>query len=183
MLGKKRSFSGSSSYRHVEPFIRNGRDICIVSPYIDPYYAGFLARISRGRRIRIISSSIGKEAAALLGKRLSVGRFAAFLLIAVAELYVGIALSVYTYSLAAVLITLSAGYILSNVRNRGIELLIPKEFIHAKMYITEKGAITGSANLTYRGMHKNVEMIEITDDEEEIKGMRDTFYKMWREYS
>jgi len=42
---------------------------------------------------------------------------------------------------------------LSTRRPKNIRLKVPKEFIHAKFYVGDNEAITGSANLTYRGMH------------------------------
>ncbi len=175
--------SGSESYRYVEPLIRRGGEVCIVSPYIDEYYAGFLSRNSIGKHIYIISSSMDKEAVRILSKRFSVLRFLLAILLSVIELYIGVLYGIYVYALLAIALTLIIGYFASITGNRSISLVMPKRFVHAKMYISEKEAITGSANLTYRGMHKNVEMIEIMHDNGSVESMRNTFWKMWKEYS
>ena len=60
-----------------------------------------------------------------------------------------------------------------------IEFRKPKGFVHSKFYIGENGAIQGSANLTYNGMHKNVENISIIRDQEGIEKLRKEFYKLW----
>ena len=175
--------SGSESYKYVEPLIRKGSTVCIVSPYVDEYYARFLSRNSLGKRIHIISSSMDKEAIRILGKRFSVVRFLLAILLSAVELYLGILYSLYAYALIAVALTLIAGYFASITGNRNISLVMPKRFVHAKMYISENEAISGSANLTYRGMHRNVEMLEIMHDKESVESMSSTFWKMWKEYS
>lgn len=175
--------SGSDSYRYVETLIRKGGEVCIVSPYIDGYYARFLSRNSLGKRIYIISSSMDKEAIRILGKRFSVLRFLLAILLSAVELYMGILYGIYAYALLAVALTLIIGYFASVMGNRNISLVMPRRFVHAKMYISENEAISGSANLTYRGMHRNVEMIEIMHDKESVEGMHRTFWRMWKEYS
>ena len=175
--------SGSESYKHVEPLIRKGREVCIVSPYIDEYYARFLSRNSLGKRIYIISSSMDKEAIKILGKRFSILHFLLAILLSAFELYMGILYGLYAYALLAVALTLIIGYFTSVTGNRNISLVIPKRFVHAKMYISENEAISGSANLTYRGMRRNVEIIEIMHDKDSVESMRRTFWKMWKEYS
>ena len=180
--GKKRLLSGRSSYSEVERLIMNGRELCIVSPYIDSYYARLLSRNSGGKRVFILSSSIDKEAAKLIGRRFSLSKFVLFLALMAVELYIGAGLGNYILAMAATLATLGAGILLSWTGS-GISLRIPKRFVHAKMYISESRAITGSANLTYRGMHSNVEMIEVIDDRETVERMKRMFWKMWKEYS
>jgi phosphatidylserine/phosphatidylglycerophosphate/cardiolipin synthase-like enzyme len=124
-----------------------------------------------------------KEAIEILGKRFSVVRFLLAILLSAVELYLGILYSLYAYALIAVALTLIAGYFASITGNRNISMVMPKRFVHAKMYISENEAISGSANLTYRGMHRNVEMLEIMHDKESVESMSSTFWKMWKEYS
>ena len=136
-----------------------------------------------GKRIYIISSSMDKEAIKILGKRFSILRFLLAILLSAVELYMGILYGLYAYALLAVALTLIIGYFASVTGNRNISLVIPKRFVHAKMYISENEAISGSANLTYRGMRRNVEIIEIMHDKDSVESMRRTFWKMWKEYS
>ena len=60
-----------------------------------------------------------------------------------------------------------------------VELRKPKGFVHAKFYIGDNEAIQGSANLTYNGMHKNLENISIIRNERDIEKLRKEFYKIW----
>jgi len=57
--------------------------------------------------------------------------------------------------------------------------VITERFVHEKLYISGNTAISGSANLTYNGMHKNIEHIEVTKDESKIREMRRHFESMW----
>ena len=175
--------TGSDSYKYVEPLIMKGKEICIVSPYVDSYYANFLSRNSDGRRIYLISSSMDKEAEKILGRKFSLIRFIIFIILSAAELYAGVFFGLYVYTFIAVALTLLVGYFASIVGNKNIHIVMPKKFVHAKMYISDNEAIAGSANLTYRGMHKNVEIIEIMRDSDSINSMQKTFWKMWKEYS
>ncbi len=179
-------YNGSESYRYIEPLLRNGRDICIVSPYIDRYYAGFMKSISRGKRIRIISSSIDRDAQAILKKRPRRGLLLAtvaalflanYLLYSAAypRLVVLLSLSLS----AAILLLLAFGSLSEGSAGGDIKLRIPRGFVHAKIYISENAAVAGSANLTYRGMHKNIEQIGIIHEAAEIKRLRDEFMRMW----
>jgi len=54
-------------------------------------------------------------------------------------------------------------------------------FVHEKIYIGSDTAITGSANLTYSGMHRNIEHIEITHDPERIAELGRHFNGLWNE--
>ena len=54
------------------------------------------------------------------------------------------------------------------------------EKLHAKMYIIDdKIAITGSANLTERGMYGNYEQIDIKMDPSSVVRIYDGFTKLW----
>jgi phosphatidylserine/phosphatidylglycerophosphate/cardiolipin synthase-like enzyme len=178
---EKKVLSGRNSYSEVERLIRESRELLIVSPYIDEYYARFLASHSGGRKITVLSSSLDEAAKRIIGRSFSAYSFALFIFAGIAELSIGILFSAYVYALAAVVITLLSGYLLS-WKSSGIRLKVPKRFIHAKMYVSDKEAITGSANLTYRGMHKNVEMIEILGDKPSVDKLREEFWKMWKDY-
>ncbi len=182
-----RYYSGDRSYTYAEPLLRKGRDLCIVSPYIDRYYANFIRNISQDRRIRIISSSIDWEARALLERKSNTGMLivAAMALISANYLlyegaYPPAVLALSALLTVAILALLLAGHVSGSLqKNRNIILKVPKTFIHAKLYISENAAMTGSANLTYRGMHKNIEQIEIIRSEEGIRRLRQEFMRLW----
>ena len=47
------------------------------------------------------------------------------------------------------------------------------------MYIAEHAAATGSANLTYSGMHRNVEHLSMTYSHDEIRRLEKQFWRLW----
>ena len=54
--------------------------------------------------------------------------------------------------------------------------------LHAKLYIIDrKYAITGSANLTVRGMKYNIEHIEVKMDERSLSEFIESFERLWSE--
>ncbi|MDE1855793.1 MAG: hypothetical protein KGH49_00970 [Candidatus Micrarchaeota archaeon] len=184
MLGifKTPSYSGADSYKYVENLIRQGRRILIVSPYIDRYYANFILSHSSGKSYHIISSSIEDGAKKLLTNgRFPTEFFASTSLFFAADimlLYLN--LMQYFAYLTIVVAAMAALTFHSLTRRRGnINLKLPNEFVHAKIYISENQAINGSANLTYKGMHKNIEHVELTDDSNEIQRLEKQFWKLW----
>ncbi|MEB3755807.1 MAG: phospholipase D family protein [Caldisphaeraceae archaeon] len=69
--------------------------------------------------------------------------------------------------------------ILKNNMNENLEVKIADK-LHAKMYIIdEKLAITGSANLTERGMYGNYEHIDIKMDPKSVLEINNEFNKLW----
>jgi phosphatidylserine/phosphatidylglycerophosphate/cardiolipin synthase-like enzyme len=52
-------------------------------------------------------------------------------------------------------------------------------FVHEKLYIGNDKAITGSANLTYNGLHKNIEHIEVINSIERIGKLKSHFNDLW----
>ena len=70
MFGKGEPYStyyyGSDTYKHIDDLIERGREILMVSPYVDRYYAEKLLEYSKGRRLYLISSSMDGEALRLL---------------------------------------------------------------------------------------------------------------------
>ncbi len=178
---RNRYSSGVDSYRYVEKLIRGGKEVYIVSPYIDAYYAALIRRYANWKRFYIISSSLDENAKKILESRgswMGVGIFAVFVVFVSWILF---ALSLF--SLDILILALAA--ILARVivfkfstRNR-IRLKVPRSFVHAKMYISERMAISGSANLTYRGMHSNVEQIEVVYDQKAILDFKKRFWSMW----
>ena len=168
-------------YKHVEKLIRRSKNVFIVSPYIDEYYAKFLLRYALNKKIYIISSSPDEKAKKLLTKGgfptltllLSIIMFLFYYLLRLASLSYMFILIMGFLLFALFIVRLSTR------KPKSIKLKIPKEFIHAKFYIGDDEAITGSANLTYRGMHKNIEYLEIRNDPDYIKKLKTEFWRMW----
>jgi len=168
-------------YKHVEKLIRSSKNVFIVSPYIDEYYARFLLKHARNKKIYIISSSPEEKAKKMLTKGgfpsltllLSVIMFLFYYLLWLAGLsYVSVLIIGFLF-FALFIVRLST------MKPKNIRLKVPKEFIHAKFYIGDNEAITGSANLTYRGMHKNIEHLEISSDPDYVEKLRAEFWRMW----
>jgi len=168
-------------YKHIEKLIRRSKKLFIVSPYIDEYYARFLLKHAHNKKIYIISSSPEEKAKKMLTKGgfpsltllLSVIMFSFYYLIWLAGLsYVPVLIIGFLF-FALFIVRLSTR------RPKNIRLKVPKEFIHAKFYVGDNEAITGSANLTYRGMHKNIEHLEISNDPNYVEKLKAEFWRMW----
>ncbi|MGC8628903.1 MAG: phospholipase D-like domain-containing protein [Candidatus Micrarchaeia archaeon] len=175
---------GSNSYVFVERLIKSSKDIRIISPYIDSYYANFIVRNAKGKNIRIISSAISKDAKKKLSK-MSFGKFLAFGFLLVLFNYLaeyfakplqfGVALATLFAFFAYLLV-----YFTDLSAKKGIAVKVPKEFVHAKLYIGEAEALEGSANLTFSGMHKNIEQLRLVKSEEEIQALKAEFDRLWK---
>lgn len=176
---------GSDTYKYINQMIRSSRHMQIVSPYIDEYYADFMLRNSGRTEFYVISSSLDEGARKMMSGKDSRVVFAAYALIFALLFCFEIAVGIRGYLLAAPLVLFlffSSRHAYVAGRKRRIHLKIPKRFVHVKMYISEDQAISGSANLTYKGTHSNIEHINIVRDRDEIRRLRDQFWEMWRKY-
>lgn len=173
--------TGSDCHRYVDRLIRSSKELMIVSPYVDQYYADILRRSSGGKKVLLISSSIDWRAAKELGRRRHIFIFAALsILLAmldISELYVN-SLTFANLFATVFLIGVLALFLLRGGGN--VQLRKPLKFVHMKLYISESQAIQGSANLTYNGMHRNVEHIEIISDPSVINALRKEFMELWK---
>ncbi|MDE1865924.1 MAG: hypothetical protein KGH94_04790 [Candidatus Micrarchaeota archaeon] len=180
-------YSGSDSYRHVEPLLFDrGKELLIISPYIGMRYARKLVGIGRRKRIKIVTSRYSQDVVAYIR------RHSRYLLYgyakAVSLLAIGAFVSAY-FSFYAIAIFAAAGaalisgmgYVMYRLsRNSQIEARISyRRFVHEKAYISDCAAVVGSANLTYSGLHKNVERVEIITDQDRIEGLRTHFFEIW----
>lgn len=177
------SYSGSSSYRYIDRLLKRGNEIRIVSPYLDSYYATAIRRMARSKRFRILASSIDPDARKVLGRGFPVMGLALCFFTSTAASYLlyslfqSVAYVIGVFILFLICLELS---ILFSTGSRNVQLKVPAEFIHAKMYIAEREAIVGSANLTYKGTHRNVEHIEIVHDQKRVDGLRRDFDRLWK---
>ncbi|MCW6161348.1 MAG: phospholipase D-like domain-containing protein [Candidatus Micrarchaeales archaeon] len=173
---------GSEAYKVINRIIKHGRELLLISPYIDEYYAAILKRESRKKHIFIISSSPTKEARNILLSRPLFSRVYALLsalFAAVAALsywLFGMELAGFLLLFAAVACAFSAVKLRPHSR---IHIKIPKRFVHIKMYTSEAGVVTGSANLTYSGTHRNIEQVELSTSAYEIEKSKRYFWKLW----
>ncbi|MEM0142603.1 MAG: phospholipase D-like domain-containing protein [Candidatus Parvarchaeum sp.] len=172
-------YSGSNSYIYVEKLIKDSKELLIVSPYIDEHYAHFLISNSRGKKIKVISSSLDKKAERILTQGITV-RYLIFGLIffAIANMFEYLMFGINEVFIIGTSLFLII-FLVIFPKGSKVEFRKPKGFVHAKFYIGDNEVIQGSANLTYNGMHKNVENISIIHDEKDIEKLRKEFYKLW----
>ncbi|MEM3199718.1 MAG: phospholipase D-like domain-containing protein [Candidatus Micrarchaeaceae archaeon] len=166
-------YSGPDSFKFVERLFRRERRLLISSPYICAYYAKMLLRISSRKRIYLITSKEPKSNAEALKylSRKNPFRLWAYLaaIAAVPAFFASIYLSAAFLLLAIALFA----------KKSNLRIKFASASVHEKLYIGENEAIVGSANLTYSGMHSNIEHIEIIKDKEEIEKITRHFYKLW----
>jgi phosphatidylserine/phosphatidylglycerophosphate/cardiolipin synthase-like enzyme len=178
-------YSGSDSYKFVDRMIKEGgSELLVVSPYIDNYYTRVLMRTSRHRRVRVITSPEALlyrnsllrsiRSTHLKGYAEAAGYFTALSLIV-------LALRFYYIDVPIIAITaISYALMIRAFRSRAIRLKVIKDkFVHEKIYISNGTAVTGSANLTYSGMHKNIEHVEKTHDAKYVDALRRHFEELW----
>jgi len=189
---------GTNSYKYINELIKESKELLIISPYIDLYYAKYLLRHAKGKSIRILSSSISKDAKKALTKTHGLLGFLISTLFLIAS---GLAAFVYFPTKTHILLDLLLGtsfliiavasaiatfvyllvYLTDRRLKKGIMLKVPKRFIHAKLYIGDSYAIEGSANLTFAGTHGNIEQIRVVKGQHEINELKREFEKLWRE--
>jgi len=184
---QSRGYSGSDSYRYVDKLINdNGCALRIVSPFITPDYANELQRIAKKKRVYVITSRAQSQkqnmAIGILQTRRKLVDFKAILIISI-FLYLMFALNQFVY-FAAGLVVLAIAILLwlkgprSNLRLK----VVTDKFIHEKLYISDDNAIVGSANLTYAGMHKNIEHIELINEQDKVNQLSEHFDELWSKY-
>jgi phosphatidylserine/phosphatidylglycerophosphate/cardiolipin synthase-like enzyme len=100
-----------------------------------------------------------------------------FALLSAIALYLGF------YYIAAPIVALalaSFALMLRSRRSTAIQLkVIRDKFVHEKLYISNGTAVIGSANLTYSGMHKNIEHVEVIRNGKEVDALKRHFEELW----
>jgi phosphatidylserine/phosphatidylglycerophosphate/cardiolipin synthase-like enzyme len=174
-------YYGDDSHKYLKKLMEGGNRIYIVSPYIDDYYSGVILKNSKNKKFYIVSSSLGKNIRRRLEDRNRTYILSLYLIIFLLSLAI---LSSFETNLVylAVFGAIGVLYLVSlfvRYRRNRVELRVPSRFVHAKMYLSDKMGIHGSANLTYKGMHENMEHINITYDKGEIGRLKDEFWRIW----
>ena len=175
-----KSYYGRDGHQFADKLLGSGSEVLVVSPYLDSYYANKI-KGRGGTKFYIISSSMDKQAEKMLDTGRSVGFAIAFTLVLIGVnllLYLTHQLSIIFLLLSIAAIVISFAYSFRK-KARHIWIKKPRGFVHAKMYVSDVMGIEGSANLTYSGMHKNVEHLQVTYDDAKIEKMKDEFWKMW----
>ncbi len=181
MLGDRstKGYSGDSSYRHIDKLINGkGRNLRIISPYISDYYTKMLHRAARKKKVYVIThgESNSKKAPMTHGFRLKMLIYFAVigLLLMFFKFYI---FAFGSFAVFAIVLYFGIKGIKGNPNLR--LKFVNDKFIHEKMYIGDALAIVGSANLTYSGMHKNIEHLEIITDQSRIDELAAHFDELW----
>ncbi|MCL5433795.1 MAG: phospholipase D-like domain-containing protein [Candidatus Marsarchaeota archaeon] len=201
---ENKGYSGSESYKYIDELLnRDSSKIKIITPFIGDYYAKMLKEIAKNKKKKVYLIIAGNQNAEQINKNainiLAEGKPLRLktMLLSISILYfVSIFLlkNFLTLALTEVIIVLYICIIgsimiyafikqLSHLKGSNLKLKIVKnKFIHEKVYITDNIAISGSANLTYSGTHKNIEHIDIIKNREQINELEQHFDKLWSEY-
>lgn len=181
-------YSGDSSYKYVDKLVKNSDpELMIISPYISNHYTKMLINQSGRKKIRVVTSdsSMGYKDSML--KNLAANSVNGYLK-AIAFFFVFVLISIYLqliYIAATLSLLVLALVVLAYKRrkdtNSNLRVKVSnRKFVHEKLYIGADIAIVGSANLTFNGMHKNVEHIEILKNQEKIAALKRHFEEMWK---
>jgi phosphatidylserine/phosphatidylglycerophosphate/cardiolipin synthase-like enzyme len=177
-------YSGNQSHIAVEKLLAGGGDLRIITPYIDAFYARKLLGYAGRGKVFLITYNApnNREALAILSRGKQPGALLAAAYFAALAVLLWIA---SLHGIAMVSTALAAGVILLYIlvlrprASRNLSRIKVKVmhslFVHEKIYIGNAMAIVGSANLTYNGMHKNIEHIESISDPVRIAELRRHF--------
>ena len=180
------SYSGNESYKYVDPIIQSDRRVWIISPYIGKHYGEMIRRKGSRRDIRIITMDVPENRDGILAV-VSRNARKGHTLFGVSLLMVLMLLISYFYGRGLLVLgfmvlfvifiyyAIKAESSISPVRLR----FARGSFVHEKIYIGEKIAVVGSANLTYNGMHKNIEHIEVIKEGDKIAELEKHFSQLW----
>jgi phosphatidylserine/phosphatidylglycerophosphate/cardiolipin synthase-like enzyme len=179
-----RRYEGVDTYKFIDPLLNDGgRTLSLITPFISTYYSRKLLAVAGRKRVRLITSGsdINKKALGMI----HAGRRGVYLrvllyLFALSALLFYFNLILFAVGVSAAFAAVLALMILTLTGRKAVEVRVVRHlFIHEKAYISETMAITGSANLTYSGTHKNLEHIDVIDDAQEIKRLSEHFEKLW----
>ncbi len=191
MVSESLSYSGNESYKYIEPLVSNDdRYLFIVSPFISKSYIKKLIKISSRKEIKVITS---KEAASSETAKVYRAKgytkyifYAAFIIVVISLMFyllrmmILLSIAIYAAALAVALLIVFLAFNKHPKKRSHIEFkFVEGKFVHEKLYIGEDEAITGSANFTYSGLHRNIEHIEIVHEKKRVKELADHFYSMW----
>jgi len=178
-------YSGKESYKYVDKLLSNNeRSLRIVSPFISKYYAKRINQIAKKKSIYIITSKATAKNEKELKRLFSSSSvsLSALLYLAVLSSIIAV-LGLYTFFTVTILLFGIVLWKYTRGMNTRLHLkVVSSDFIHEKLYISDTIAITGSANLTYSGMHRNIESINITKNLEEVEILKKHFDRLWQTY-
>ena len=193
-------YSGTSSFKYIDQLIENNDDsLEIISPFISKVYIKRLVDLSKRKKIRVITSDKSpldyKEIKKYTKKSVLMPALIEVLIVIFYILlfnnvtimpYVNLGVIDFFVLIIIIIINLIIAHRVKknmSIRKKGtnIEFKVVKDrFIHEKLYISDSEVITGSANFTFSGLHKNIEHIDVIRSGKDIRFFKKHFDKMWR---
>lgn len=181
-------YSGSESYRYVEPILKDSaEELLVISPYIGMGYARMLVKLGKRKSVKVVTSAYSEQVRNFIINRSRLVLYgyakaaALFLIAALVSIYFSFYQVAAGAMALALLVILIALVVYKHSKNSHIEVRTSYDkFVHEKAYISETVAAVGSANLTYSGMRKNVERVEVITDHERIGVLRSHFFDLWK---
>jgi phosphatidylserine/phosphatidylglycerophosphate/cardiolipin synthase-like enzyme len=181
----------------VLPSIRTAtKSLDIVSPYLSPVYARLLLDKARqGIIVRLVTSDSNgqghREALRMLGQKSVYSlsprawRYVILALLfglvgAFTASYVGLALFVIAVVAIVAILAKNVTRRQTNSIPLFVKVLSIHQLVHVKLYVVDQQiALVGSANLTYSGMNRNIELIEEKSMPSEVQAEIGVFTQLW----
>jgi phosphatidylserine/phosphatidylglycerophosphate/cardiolipin synthase-like enzyme len=189
MDDRPEGYSGPSSYKFVDPILfDDGKELLVISPYIGMGYAKKLVKLGGRKKVRVVTSRYSEQVSKFIthhSRYLLLGYVRAIAVI-VAGAVIATYFSLYDIALLAaglgVVVALAAAGMYKISRSSDVQVrIVYDSFVHEKAYISEGIAAVGSANLTFNGMHKNVERVELIRNPSRIASLRAHFFDLWKQ--
>lgn len=192
-----RRYDGQNAGRVLLPLIHSARrQLFVCSPFIGPEYARLLVHKARsGVAVYVLTSSASEnkthqEALAVLTSRSAPMLHRSLILIAFGFLFLLFGLVRSSWALmylGAMFLAIGLVYSFRKLQaprhQSGLQLRISRDFVHAKIYGADGViAATGSPNLTFSGLNRNVEHLEVFE-EPEASPLINSFYELWNRSS
>lgn len=192
-----RTYDGQNAGSVLLPLIHSARrQLFVCSPFISPQYARLLVqKVRSGVDVYVLTSLASEnkthqEALAVLTGHSPPMLHRCFILLAFGFLFLLFSILhsswIFMY-LGAMFLAFGLVYGLRRLHDRrhrsGLQLRISRAFVHAKIYGADDAiAATGSANLTFGGLNRNLEHLEIFEGSE-ASPVIDSFYELWNRSS
>lgn len=178
------NYEGTDTYKYIDGLLRKrSNELLVITPFLGPSYASALWKEAGKKKVYVVisNSKINSKAWKLLSHGRLGGYARAFAYLAVlSALLFYLKLKVFAFGTVALLAAVLLLAIIRRSKRGNLHVKISDRlFIHEKLYITDTEAISGSANLTYGGTHRNLEQIAITHDPSEIRRLKEHFWAVW----
>jgi len=193
-MSKTSTYDGSNAGKIILPLIHGTRaHLRVCSPFISPGYARLLRKkAEESITVQVITTEAREnrnhqESLKILeGTEKSFIRpFSLFMMTGFLLAFLGVVTSQSLLTVIGFLLFM-VGVCLAILGRRKhrmpnpVQLHISRQFIHSKMYIADdEDAVTGSANLTFSGLNRNVEHLDIFHGQEKVQPVIKSFRMLW----